>query len=263
MGLEMNELERVLSLIESRIGQEEDLAYWSYHRMRYARSANSILQATRGMKPKDVRILDIGSHYLQLSSILSELGFSVFGIDVEEFAESELCRKRAELGRIEIRTMGDGLETGSFPFEDGERFDLVLFTETLEHLAFRPDRMWEGIFSLLRPRGQVYLTTPNALSLRRIPLQLLRLLSLRGYGPNLESLLRKPGNAQHWKEYTAHELRQYFKFLGYPVSVDVSHYRYKPMFRSDSLYDCIGGFCNLLAEFIPPLREELEVFIGT
>ena len=98
--------------------------------------------------------------------------------------------------------MRDGLETGLFPYDDQERFDLILLTETLEHLAFRPDRMWSGIFSLLRPKGQVYLTTPNALSLRRIPLQILRLLSLQGYGPNLESLLRKPGNAQHWKEYS-------------------------------------------------------------
>ena len=79
MDLEMNRIERVLSEIESRIGQEEDLAYWSYHRKRYARSANSILRAIRPMNPEGIRILDIGSHYLHLSSVLSELGFSVFG----------------------------------------------------------------------------------------------------------------------------------------------------------------------------------------
>ena len=263
MDLEMNHIERVLSEIESRIGQEEDLAYWSYHRKRYARSANSILRAIRPMNPEGIRILDIGSHYLHLSSVLSELGFSVFGTDVEEFAESALSRKRAEAAGIGIKSMRDGLETGLFPYDDQERFDLILLTETLEHLAFRPDRMWSGIFSLLRPKGQVYLTTPNALSLRRIPLQILRLLSLRGYGPNLESLLRKPGNAQHWKEYSTYELGRYFKILGHPVSVEVSHYRYKPMFRSASVSDCFGGLCNLLAEFVPPLREELEVFVRT
>ena len=192
MDLEMNHIERVLSEIESRIGQEEDLAYWSYHRKRYARSANSILRAIRPMNPEGIRILDIGSHYLHLSSVLSELGFSVFGTDVEEFAESELSRNRAEAAGIGIKSMRDGLETGLFPYDDQESFDLILLTETLEHLAFRPDRMWSGIFSLLRPKGQVYLTTPNALSLRRIPLQILRLLSLRGYGPNFLTPSSRP-----------------------------------------------------------------------
>src|SRR5262245_27437590 len=42
------------------------------------------------------RVLDIGSHYLQQTALLSLIGYEVVGIDVPLFTEAPFVRERAE-----------------------------------------------------------------------------------------------------------------------------------------------------------------------
>ena len=249
-----------LATVEERVRTSLDWDYWRYHRKRYEYSARSISRAFPGKRPEDVRILDVGSHYLHLSSVLAELGFAVVGMDVEEFADDPLVKTRAAEAGIPNHLMGS-LETGDFSLGEGDDFDLILFTETLEHLAFNPKEMWLGLFSLLRPGGRVYVTTPNGLSLRKLPLHLAGLCFRSGYGPSIKQVLGKPTLAIHWKEYSAREMKRYFPMLGIDAALTISFYRYKPLLRSCSLVDWGGALCNFFAELVPPLREEMEVWI--
>lgn len=254
-------LKKNLDLVEVQAIEKEDLAYWLYHRARYQNTVQSILKEYEGRDLAKVRILDIGSHYLHLPIILRKYGFTLYGFDIKNFTEKNFIKRRAKKENIDNRTIHSNLEDGTFPFEENEKFDLILFTETLEHLSFQPHKMWEGIFKLLKKEGKVYITTPNSLSLRRIAYQLFRILHFEGYGPKLEDLLLKPSNALHWKEYSPKEIRKYFAILGHKVSLCVNYYRYKKLIRSFSPLDIIGLFFNLIAFPIKPLREELEIWV--
>jgi SAM-dependent methyltransferase len=53
------------------------------------------------------------------------------------------------------------IERDRFPYPDGS-FDAVLFCEILEHLLENPDRVVAEIARVLRPRGFVVVSTPNA-----------------------------------------------------------------------------------------------------
>ena len=250
-----------IDIVEKDIIEKEDLAYWLYHRIRYENTVKSILKEFHGCEFSKIRVLDIGSHYLHLPIILKKYDFDLYGLDINTFTDLSLIKKRAKEENIDNRTTQSGLEDGQFPFEENEKFDLILFTETIEHLSFQPHKMWEGIFKLLKKRGKVYITTPNSLSLRRILYQIFRILNFEGYGPKLEDLLLKPSYALHWKEYSPKEMRKYFEILGHKVDLCVNYYSYKKLLRSFSPFDIIGMFLNLIALPIKPFREELEVWI--
>lgn len=59
------------------------------------------------------------------------------------------------------------VEADDFPYPDAS-FDVVLFSELIEHLGVNPVRALSEIHRVLRPGGALVLTTPNALSLERL-----------------------------------------------------------------------------------------------
>jgi len=59
------------------------------------------------------------------------------------------------------------IETDEFPYAD-ETFDVVLFSELIEHLALNPVWALSEIHRVLKKDGHVVITTPNALSLERL-----------------------------------------------------------------------------------------------
>ena len=248
--------------VESSTIQDEDIAYWRYHRTRYIKTLSSILKTFKKSNFSKIRILDIGSHYLHLPLILKKYGFDVYGFDIADFTNSCLIKKRANDKKIENRTIHNSLEEGKFPYNKNEKFDLILFTETLEHLPFRPQKMWVEVFKLLKDEGRIYITTPNSLSIRRISLQFLRIITRDGYGPKIDDILSKPSYAIHWKEYSPKEIYKYFKTLGYNVEIKINFYSYKKLLRSLSPFDLIGMLINLFSFPIKHFREELEIWIS-
>lgn len=67
----------------------------------------------------------------------------------------------AEGERIECPFKHFNIERDRFPYPD-QSFDAVLFCEILEHLLENPDRVAAEIERVLRPRGFVVVSTPNA-----------------------------------------------------------------------------------------------------
>jgi 2-polyprenyl-3-methyl-5-hydroxy-6-metoxy-1,4-benzoquinol methylase len=248
-----------IQAVEERLKGSPHWDYWKCHKKRFEHAIGSILKTYRGQEPEKIRILDVGSHFLQLSSILVELGFSVEGADVEEFTNDPLIRSRAEKAGIDNYPIDD-LKEGQFS-AGNEAYDLILFTETLEHLPFNPKKMWQKFFSLLRPGGSVFVTTPNSVGLRKLPIRVAKLIFREGFGPSLDQILCKPIFGTHWKEYSPRELKRYFPMLEMSAETRISFYRHQPILRSWSLIDWSGAFLNLCAELIPPLREEMEIWI--
>lgn len=113
--------------------------------------------------------------------ILDLATFAPFGILMEEhFAEShrQLDWTRTNLtGEGEVFQVSDNavavpmvpvnFNDQVLPFAD-EIFDLVLFTETLEHLQFHPHAVLIEINRVLRSGGCLVLTTPNVSSWKKV-----------------------------------------------------------------------------------------------
>lgn len=103
------------------------------------------------------------------------------------------------------------VETDEFPYADGI-FDVVVFSELIEHLAVNPVWALAEIHRVLKPGGHVIVTTPNALSLDRFATLLhggadseQRYMPLLGYG------------ARHNREWRPAELRELLESTGFDI----------------------------------------------
>jgi glycosyltransferase involved in cell wall biosynthesis/SAM-dependent methyltransferase len=107
-------------------------------------------------------------------------------------------------------------EKDPFPYRDAE-FSTVLCCELLEHLTADPLHMLVEINRILKPGGNLVLTTPNLASLRALAG------ILQGFHPQLFSAYIRPRNgvvdARHAREYTPIELRRLLEDSGFEVTL--------------------------------------------
>src|SRR2546425_190355 len=103
------------------------------------------------------------------------------------------------------------VETDEFPYPDGT-FDVVLFSELIEHLGLNPVWALSEIHRVLKKDGHVVITTPNALSLERLASYLTggsemvdKYMPLRGYG------------TRHNREYKPAEMRELLESTGFDI----------------------------------------------
>ncbi len=229
-----------------------DERYFRNQLPRYRRAMARI----QALQPPPCRVLDIGSHYLHQSVLLSQLGYQVTGIDIALFCRAPFVQERALWAGIQNVTV-DALEAGDFlPGQDGS-YRLIVFTEILEHITFNPIRMWKRVYELLAPGGMVYVSTPNSLRLAAWLRELLRLVSFDGMGLRLDEIMGTVSYGHHWKEYSAREIRAYFKRLSPDFSVATSWY-------SSDLSQRPADFKTLLKRLLalaPCLRSDIEAVV--
>ena len=193
-------------LVSSQLGGDE--TYFRNQLPRYARTLHRI----QALRPAPCRVLDIGSHYLHQSVLLSRLGYQVSGIDISLFAEADFVQARARMCGIDNRAV-NSLEAGEFLSDQKGTFELIVFTEILEHITFNPVRFWARVYELLAPNGVVYLSTPNALRPAAWARAMGGLLRARGIGISVDDILGNVTYGHHWKEYSVAEISRYFAKL--------------------------------------------------
>jgi len=102
---------------------------------------------------------------------------------------------------------------GSFPHRDST-FDIVLFTEVLEHLAVDPVHTLAEINRITKPGGWLLLSTPNCASAKSIAK------ILRGSNPNIYPFYTKqPLRDRHNREYVPWEVKELLRSCGYHVNL--------------------------------------------
>lgn len=128
-------------------------------------------------------------------------------VDYLEFQPNH--QDRAKPRRIGFEYHHFNIENDTFPFEDAS-FDIILFCEIIEHLLMDPAKVLREIKRVLRPGGQLILTTPNVGRLENVA----RMLSganiydpYSGYGPY----------GRHNREYNKHELNMLLTYLGFTI----------------------------------------------
>jgi SAM-dependent methyltransferase len=235
-------------LIKEQDGGDEN--YFHGQLGRFSRSVNRILQ----IRPTPCRVLDIGSHYLHQAGLLSLLGYEVYGLDVEIFTGADFVAERAR--RLNIRNFSTKtLEHGEFLEGYENYFDLVIFTEAIEHITFNPVGFWRRVYELLTQGGTIYLTTVNSFRPKALLKTILRLTTLTGTGLSVREVLGTITYGHHWKEYSPREIKQYFEALSPDFKVDVRPYSQMP--RGGLKRALIGSL-----SLVPIFRTDIEAIVN-
>jgi SAM-dependent methyltransferase len=125
----------------------EELSYWLH-------VPGWIQRDARARPPR--RCLDVGCAYGTLLVYVRRLtGCEAFGTDFTDAYASP-----ALLGKYGIDFAVSNVELDPLPWPHA--FDLIVFTEVLEHLNFRAAPTLRKLAARLAPGGLIYLTTPDA-----------------------------------------------------------------------------------------------------
>lgn len=189
----------------------EARAYTETHISRFEKT----LSLTPPGGPDD-RILEMGA-YMQITPALRKLGYGevrgcYYG-PAGKVDHKVAVSATGEEFTCEIDLFN--AEKDRFPYPD-EHFTTVLCCELIEHLFEDPMHLMSEVNRILKPGGQLVLTTPNIASLRALAA------ILTGYHPGFFTTYIKPVpggevEARHNREYAPLEIRRLLEAAGFDV----------------------------------------------
>lgn len=159
-----------------------------------------------------LRLLDVGAQIGAFALFAARTGCKVSAVDYGIFPKI-YSKIMAEQG-VDYRTCDLGSEP--LPFSDSS-FDVVTYTDVIEHHSFSPKKVLREIYRVLVPGGLCLLSTPNHASIYN------RVLLLFGKSVNdnfvqyFEHSAEQPTYLGHHREYTRAELRCALERTGFKV----------------------------------------------
>jgi SAM-dependent methyltransferase len=168
-----------------------------------------------------MRVIDVGSYGSLVPALRQILGLTDITITTpcqnnQPVSEETFLADAKNGNQFRFRADRFDLE-GPFPYPD-EIFDIVIFTEVLEHLSVDPVHTLSEINRISKSGSWIVLSTPNcasAKSLARI---------LRGGNPNCYPVYTKqPSRDRHNREYTPPEVRDLLTACGYEITALETH----------------------------------------
>lgn len=148
---------------------------------------------------EETKVLDIGRSYQSFMLARAYTNVTTLGLELgmhgyaHEYAGS--TPDRSPQAHI-VFNLNDAQRQG---ITCGERYDLIVFAEVVEHLHTAPELVLHALQELLSKEGLIVCLTPNAASLPH------RLRLLRGVNP-YERVRVNIENPGHYREYTKAEL---------------------------------------------------------
>ena len=101
---------------------------------------------------RGARILEVGAGLGYLTYAIRRQGFNIVGLDISCDAVEQ-----AKIRFGDYYICGDVYEFGKY---NEERFDVIILTEVIEHIA-DPTGFCDALLKLLKSDGQLVITTPN------------------------------------------------------------------------------------------------------
>ena len=232
-----------------------DITYLNAHLERFLFTQKIFHERWPHSKPG--RLLDIGAHWLHQAILYATKGFSVTAADFPITIKEPSVQSLAKEYNIALYPYDD-LSTGnSLTGLPDDSFDVIIFSEIIEHITFNPVPMWRELYRLLAPGGRIVVTTPNYYYVRGRAWSLKRFVSGRGGGITVAEIVHQNTYGHHWKEYSGKEIVEYFYRLSKDFNVSRLVY-----IRGKSVGDTeTPKFVELMENFAPPLRKNLYVEI--
>ena len=134
-------------------GNQNDFSYFRFHEKRFKKMAETI---TSICEPGSL-VLDIGSHFLHSSLLLTFLGYHVRPMDVQELWDIPLIQQRAASHGL-TGIIENTLEKLTACADSRDTYDVILFTEIFEHITFNPISFWQKIHATIKDNGIIYIT---------------------------------------------------------------------------------------------------------
>ena len=205
-------IEQTLSAIRRAITVDYERDYFDLHQGRYRYILDKVIRLPI---PRGARILDVGCYPPHLLTALQHLGYRVSGI-----ASRHEPIKTANVVILNI-------ERDRLPFPN-RSFDLVLFSEVMEHLVVNPHVYLSEFHRVLTPHGRILITTPNAAGLNKlIPI----LLGRSTYFPLEQLFATKLADGslyhRHNREFTMKELKEILERTDFVVNASEFFSAYK------------------------------------
>lgn len=244
-------LESVEALLASHGGS--DLGYLRHHWQRFI-ATRARIESTRPLAPGAV-VLDIGAHWLHQSALYALGGQRVIALDLPASLAAAEVQSLARALAIELRVEPDLEQATALAALPEDSVDLVLVTELIEHITFNPVMLWRAIHRVMKPGARIVITTPNYYALRGRAWGLSRFLRGHGGGLAVSALLGQRSHGHHWKEYSARELKEYFRLLSPDFHCRRADYviEHAPLAMSSAA----GRLARRIETLLPPLRPGL------
>lgn len=137
---------------------------------------------------------------------MSKMGFRVAGMDVSAFSQQPLVQCRAQAFGVKNVTV-DNFAAGDLFRTERKAYDVVVFSEILEHITFNPILFWNRIYHLIAPGGCIFISTPNWLTLWKMLSAVKRIVTLDGLGVTVPGISNTVTYGHHWKKYSASETK--------------------------------------------------------
>jgi SAM-dependent methyltransferase len=178
----------------STCGEQSRFSYGEFHKARFA----DIVRICRNHVPDpSARVLDIGRSDLtaHLHGFYHNLHTLGLDLSADDGGHRELCRLDS-VPHITFNLLDSQIPS---QWPQCGRFDLIVFSEVIEHLAVAPEYVFACLGSRLSDDGTLVCTTPNAADIvKRVKLAL-------GTNPYEQIRLYRT-NPGHFREYTRREI---------------------------------------------------------
>ena len=205
---------------------------------------NRTIQICKKLVPDiKTRVLDIGASRLtillkQYYENVSTLGYTL--------AEDDGGQRTAEVMPLSLAhityDLNDSEHLENWPDRE-EKFDLIVFAETIEHLKIAPEYALAFLRLLLTEKGIILVTTPNAVTImKRL------ILLLKGKNP-YERIRMFSENPGHYREYTMQEMTD----IGDRSKLEAVHKEFVNMYKAASVTQ------SFLKRLHPSFRDTLVV----
>jgi 2-polyprenyl-3-methyl-5-hydroxy-6-metoxy-1,4-benzoquinol methylase len=178
-------------------GKEAALRYENIHHDRFQKTVKICREL---VPPPDAQVLDVGPSYLTTLLARAYHNVSTLGLDTATDDGGQRSNSTLALSLPHITfELNNSRDIEHWP-RVTKRFDFIVLAETLEHIHTAPEYSLIYLSSLLNENGLLLVTTPNAATImKRL------ILLLKGKNP-YEHIRLNAENPGHYREYTMKEL---------------------------------------------------------
>jgi len=230
--------------IEKTIKTGKEREYFNIHQIRYQYILERV--SSLNLQGKGTA-LDIGCFPPHIFNRLKKGPFS--------FAMHGISSNHERVKQKSIISLN--IEKDKLPYKDSY-FDLILMTELIEHLTVNPLVYLAEVKRVLKPKGILLITTPNAAHLKN------RSKLLLGRSPSFSlNQLYETGNHdgsiyhRHNREFTMSELKHILKRAGLTTRQARYVSFYTPFRKGKHSALRLGG--HIITNFVPPPRDSIYV----
>lgn len=219
------------------------------HKNRYKNDLKLIKKYYKGGK-----VLDIGASPYHMMYCLKKLNVDVLGVDLNP----ELLKQFINQHKLVVKKCN--IETTRLPFTRNS-FDLVIFSEVFEHLRTNPTFVLKEINRVLKPRGVLFLTTPNLYAIHKILMFNLG----RGFNDAYDEFnkLDLYGYMGHIREYSTAEMKKFLEKADFSIESISYHNHYNFFgyegFKGKILLSLAGLVLDVLMKVNPYWRRHQAI----